>query len=124
MQSFLVQHRDPNLRAYWVWGPFLTNDTAETARENVRRYSAPNSVHYWTPTSKYAQDLAHVLRMPAGRLAWDVYLLFKSGVIWDVDPPKPTYWQHQQEILQGDPLDIPSLETHLLEALSDPSLRK
>ena len=51
--------------------------------------AVPNSVHSWTPTPKLAKDLAPVLRMGAGRLAWDIYMLYAPGVVWDREPPAP-----------------------------------
>ena len=121
MQTLLTQHRDPNLRAYWVWGPYLRSDTEKAARDSSLRYGAPNSVYFWTPTPKLATDLAANLRFPAGRLAWDVYLLYGRGTMWDSAFPRPSYWQHQLEILQGAPLDINLLDARVIESLRGPA---
>jgi len=117
MQTLLTQRRDPNVRAYWVWGPYLRNDTEKAARDNSLRYGAPNSVYFWTTTPKLSADLSTTLHLPAGRLAWDVYLLYARGKMWDAVFPQPRYWQHQLEILQGEPLDVNLLDARIIEAL-------
>jgi hypothetical protein len=117
MQVLLTQHRDPNLRSYWIWGPYLRNDAEQTARNAARTYAAPSSVHFWTPAPKLAQELAGVLRFPAGRLAWEVYLLYGRDTMWDDEFPKPLFWQHQLEILQGEKLDINVLDGRIMQAL-------
>lgn len=118
MQHFLMQRLQlPGLRAYFVWTPILGSDTRIVARENSRTYATPNSVHYWTPTQKLAKDLAPVLHMGAGRLAWDIYLLYAPGVIWDREPPAPSYWQRKHDIPQGDFYNVAVLGTRLAEIL-------
>jgi hypothetical protein len=123
MQTLLTQRRDPNVRAYWVWGPYLRNDTEKAARDNSLRYGAPNSVYFWTTTPKLATDLSSALHLPAGRLAWDIYLLYGRGKTWDSAFPQPRYWQHQLEILQGEPLDVNLLDARVIEALGGRSVR-
>ncbi len=61
MQLLLTQHRDPNLRSYFVWGPFIRSDNEAAARENAQRFAAPNSMHFWTPTPK----LERIFRLPS-----------------------------------------------------------
>lgn len=121
MQRLLVERPDPNLRAYFVWEPVLNTDGEATARQSSQRFGAPNSVHFWTPTQKLAKDMAGVLKLAADRIAWDVYLLYRKGILWQREPPSPTYWQHQLGVIQGDSLDIEILEARLTEALRLPN---
>jgi hypothetical protein len=102
MQSLMVQNRNPSLRAYFVWGPFLRGDTEAVAKNATEKYAAPGSVYFWTPSIDLGRDLALTLRMPYGRLAWDVYLAYRRGTLWEGRIPAPAYWQHQLDILQGD----------------------
>ena len=123
MQTLLTQRRDPDLRAYWVWGPYLKSDNEKAARDSALRFGAPNSAHFWTPAQKLAQELAAQLRFPAGRPAWDVYLVYGRGPLWDLAFPQPSYWQHQLEVIQGEPLDVNLLDAHVIEALRSPAPR-
>ncbi len=109
----LVQRQEKGLRSYFVWGSFLPTDNVEAARAATAKYIAPDSVYFWTPDSRLAADLAVTLRLPVGRLAWKVYLLYGRGTIWDRLPPKPTYWQQQLDVLQGDKFDIASMEVEI-----------
>ena len=121
MQLLLTQHRDPNLRSYFVWGPFIRSDNEAAARENAQRFAAPNSMHFWTPTPKLGEDLSATLRLPAGRTAWDVFLLYTKRTFWDSSPPAPAYWQQQLEVVQGDPYDVTVFDAHIVKALGSPS---
>jgi hypothetical protein len=113
----LVQRQEKELRSYFVWSSFLPTDNVEAARSATARYSAPDSVFFWAPDSRLPADLAVTLRLPVGRPAWKVYLLYGRGTIWDRLPPKPAYWQQQLDVLQGDKFDIVSLEVEIQRAL-------
>jgi len=117
MQTMLLQRRDPQVRTYFIWGPYLTGDTIETARQGTQRFLAPNSVYFWTSTQKLSAELASVLRLGMGRAAWDVYLIYRKGIIWEGQVPSPTYWQQQLEVLQGEPFNITVFEGRILEYL-------
>ncbi len=120
MQTMLVQQSNPDLRAYFVWAPFIASDSLEAARSATEKYAAPNTVYFWLPSIKIAQELAAVLRLGAGRLAWDVFLLYKRGIIWQTMIPEPTYWQQQLDILQGDAFDTMVMEAKIQQALRQP----
>ncbi len=107
------------MRSYFIWGPFLPADNAESARTATAKYGAPDSVYFWTPDTRLAADLAVTLRLPVGHLAWKVYLLYRRGIIWDRLPPKPAYWQQQLEVLQGEKFDIASMEVEIQRALRE-----
>jgi len=118
MQTLLVQQRDPNLRAYFIWGPYLTTDSEDIARASTQRLLAPNAAYYWTPTPRLGQELGSVLRLAGGRLAWDVYLLYRKEIIWEGRFPEPTYWQQQLDVIQADPLDIIKLKGRIQQLLT------
>jgi hypothetical protein len=113
MQALLLQNRKPDLRAYFVWGPYLKSDTLEIARVNSDRFAIPDVSFFWTPTERLARQLAFVLKLPADRLAWDVYLMYQKGVIWEKSFPEPTYWQRQLDVIQGEPLNIPKFQSKI-----------
>ncbi len=109
----MVQRRDPALRAYFFWGPYQGLDNQDRAREAAQKYAAPNSAHFWSPSPDISRDLAAVLRLGAGRVPFDVYLLYKKGVLWESLIPAPTYWQQQIGLVQGDGFDITRLESRI-----------
>jgi hypothetical protein len=119
MQAILMETPDPGIRAYFVWGPFLDTDSEKTAREITERVWSPNSVYFWTPDKKLAMEAGWVLQLAAGRPAWDVYLLFKRGIMWEKTFPIPTYWQQQLDVLQGDKYDPQQMRVKIHESLRE-----
>ena len=117
MQSLLARNRNSDLRAYFIWGPYLQADSLELARVDSNKFNAPAATYFWTPTDKLARELSSVLGLPAGRPAWDVYLLYAKGLTWDRTFPAPTYWQHQIDVIQGEPLNLPKLQSKVEQLL-------
>ena len=117
MQMLMNEFGDRDVRAYFVWLPALSGDSEQAARKSTERYPAPNSVYFWLAIPNAAQEAGFVLRMPTGRLAWDVYLLYRRGAIWESSFPYPTYWQHQLDILQGDAFNPPVFRARVQDAL-------
>ena len=117
MKTLLQQHQDPDLRSYWIWGPYLRTDKEEVARQNAAKFAPPGSVHYWTPSPHLAEELSSQLHLQQGRLAWDVYILYARGVVWGANFPPPTYWQHQLGVIQGEPMNVTRLDGKITDAL-------
>ncbi len=117
MQMLMMEMANQNLRAYFVWEPMLEAVNEQAARLSTTRYSAPNSVYFWTSTKKLANDVASVIRLAAGRPAWDVYFLYNRGVTWDRVFPAPNYWQQQLDVLQGDAFNPQVMRTRVRDAL-------
>ena len=118
MQALMLQNRNSGLRAYFLWGPFLRGDSEAAARAVTAKYTAPNSVYFWTRSLSLGRELAEVLRMPHGKLAWDVYLAYRKGTMWEERIPPPAYWQHQLEVLQGEPFNPTLLEARAMQLLN------
>ncbi len=117
MQTLMNEFGNQDLRAYFVWFQILTGDTEPAARHSTQLYPAPNSVYFWIASQNLAREAASVMRMAAGRLAWDAYLLYQKGVIWEAKFPAPGYWQHQLDILQGEALNPRLLRARIQDAL-------
>ena len=113
----LLHRQNPEIRPYIIWGPFLRADNEESARSAIARLTVPEAVHFWMTDIRLSADLAGTLRLPAGRLAWDVYLLYRRETMWDRTMPRPAYWQHQLDVLQGDRFNIAAMETEIQLAL-------
>jgi hypothetical protein len=117
MQTLLSRNPNPDLRAYFIWGPYLTSDTVEIARADTAKFMAPSASYFWTPSDRLARELASLLKLPSGRLAWDVYLVYGKGVAWEKTFPAPAYWQHQIGVIQGEPLNMPRFQSKIQELL-------
>ncbi len=108
-----------DLRCYIVWGPFLHTDTEAAARDTTARTWAPYTSYFWLPDLKLALEAGWVLRLAAGRPAWDVYLLYKREVLWERTFPSPGYWQQQLDVLQGDKYSPETMRVRIQEFLRE-----
>src|SRR3972149_2989825 len=50
--------------------------------------------HFYDPEKIAGKAIAAAVG-GAGRVAWDVYLVYPPGARWDHDPPVPAEWRHQ-----------------------------
>ncbi len=55
----------------------------------------PRVAHYWDPDQRVGTAFQpHIADL--GSPAWDVWMLFAPGVLWEGEaPPQPTWWEHQ-----------------------------
>ena len=86
---------DPDLAVHAIWTPILPSDRAVTAAA-LRTLTDPRVRHWWDG-DRYAQEAFRpLLGLPAGKPAWDVYLVYPRAGRWpSKGPPAPTFHQHQ-----------------------------
>ncbi len=65
------------------------------------------AIHYWDPEDRVGAAFQRHIDGLRGA-AWDVWMLFAPGVVWEGSvPPAPTWWEHQlsglDEALRLDP---------------------
>ncbi len=83
-----------SLRGLSVWLPMMSGDDPESARVASESYSDDRVEHRWDPERRLGARFAKRLGLKG--VAWDVYLVYSAGVVWDDDdPPEPTLWMHQ-----------------------------
>lgn len=114
----LVQYRTPPFRTYFVWSKYASLDDEATAREQTMKHRAPNAAYFWLPAPVLTEDLISALKIGAGRTIFDIYLLYRRGVIWESRLPAPTYWQQQIGVIQGDPFNITRMEAQIQRLMS------
>ena len=87
--------KDSDLRVYAVYLPVLDGDQ-ESRVASAAKYIPDSRVSYfWDGKGELGQGYSGVLKIPEGKTAWDVYLLFDCNAEWKESPPVPTYWMHQ-----------------------------
>ncbi len=114
----MMELGDRDVRAYFVWVPILEPDNEQAARRSTQRYQAPNSVYFWAPTRKLSDGVASIIGLAAGRPAWDVYFLYRKGIVWDRVFPAPSYWQQQLDVIQGDAFNPVVMRARIKDALT------
>jgi hypothetical protein len=77
-----------------VWMKGLSEDYPNRAAEQAPQFRGDRIHQFWD-----GQDLLGALVATgldrAGLVAWDIYLGFRSGVVWGEEMPEPAGWVHQ-----------------------------
>lgn len=97
----LLQERNiPGLSVHMVWSTQLGAEERHVPGAASLIASA-RVLQYWDPGN--AVGTAFESRIPGLSFpAWDVWMLFAPGVVWEGDePPEPTWWEHQLGVLDA-----------------------
>ncbi|MEP6697724.1 MAG: hypothetical protein ABJA34_12740 [Pseudonocardiales bacterium] len=94
MQRDVFSHvPDRRLAGYLVWVP-IKGATKNEVPQATRTVPDPRAQHYWDRTRDLVNAYSPVLGLDGP--AWDVYLIYRTGVRWEGStPPKPDYWMQQ-----------------------------
>jgi hypothetical protein len=107
MQTDVLEKIDEaSLRILVAWVPILPDDSEAAAIESSALVPDARASHFWDATRVLPPLFAPVLGLPESWPAWDVYMVFATGVRWVDAPPTPSYWEHQL----GDEVDAPVLD--------------
>ena len=89
-----------NLSVHVIWSNQLGAKEQHVAG-GARLMSDARAAHYWDPENRAGTAFQrHIADL--GSPAWDVWMLFAPGVVWEGDvPPAPTWWEHQLSGLEG-----------------------
>jgi hypothetical protein len=84
----------PALRGLVVFLPMVGGDDEAAARTRTGELRDARIATSWDP----GRGVGRAFRKPLGlrATAWDVYLVYPPGVVWEGDaPPPPAQWMHQ-----------------------------
>lgn len=87
--------RPSDLQPIVVWIDMLPEDdwlAAQQAAEIFYEYPFVSQFH--DPRRLIGKAVADVLGSP-GKIAWDIYLLYPAGSLWEANAPYPNDWVHQ-----------------------------
>ena len=89
-----------------VWLPMLEDDDEFAVREASGSHLLdPRVKHFWDAEGDLQWRYAGLLNLPENQPAWDIYMLFQQGTIWQEDPPRPDFWMHQLPVDSAPALD-------------------
>lgn len=86
----------PALQASILWIPMLPNDTPLTSAQAAATFTHPRIQMEHDPHQQAGTYLAKRLG-GTDWIAWDCYLLYPPGVVWQDELPQPDQWYHQLE---------------------------
>ncbi|HEY6101662.1 MAG TPA: hypothetical protein VI007_00395 [bacterium] len=92
--TVLGAHPRAGLSVFVIWVPVLATDSIENARTTVNLIDDPRAVHYYDEKREAGHAIAEAVGGTEA-IAWDCYLFFRAGVMWDKVLPTPDRWMHQ-----------------------------
>lgn len=75
-----------------------SGDTEVTAIGTARAIRNPRVRHFYD-ADKLAGRAVAVSLGGEGETAWDIYLFYEQGTVWQHRPPVPVAWAHQYDRL-------------------------
>jgi hypothetical protein len=93
----LEQFPDADISVSLVWIDMLSSDNVDAARPMAASLADRRVTHFHDPRPErhagraFGKDIMRFGSMAA----WDVYLFYAPGLIWEADLPPPTEWFHQ-----------------------------
>lgn len=102
----IVQGLGPEskLAVFVVWIDMLPADNGEAARRQAACMLDPRITHFHDGTKRAGSAIAMAMGAQ-DRVAWDIYLIYPPGTVWESAAPKPQAWVHQLVgALWADPL--------------------
>lgn len=80
----------------------MDSDVLKAAQEAVNSFDDPRVANFFDPEQISGKAVAGSLGNP-GEVAWDMYLFYKPGALWQDEPPAPLAWMHQLSDSWADP---------------------
>jgi hypothetical protein len=112
VQSEVLEVIEGNdLAVYAVWEPILKTDDERSSRKATILFPDARVSNYWVDSPAVGRLFQAPLNITT-EPAWDVYLVYASGIAWGDDgPPRPSYFMHQLggRLPDGQRLDGPKL---------------
>ena len=96
MQTQVLERvESASLAVYAVWEPILKTDDERSSRQATTLFPDDRVSNYWVDTRAVGRLFQAPIELTT-EPAWDVYLLYAPGVVWEEDgPPRPNYFMHQ-----------------------------
>jgi hypothetical protein len=119
--SVLEKVSSESLAVYAVWEPILRTDDERSSRKATALFQDARVVNYWTDSQDFGEAFQPVIELTT-EPAWDVYLVYPPGVVWQGDePPRPGFFMHQLggRLPDAQRLDGPRLADEIRKLLPE-----
>ena len=83
-----------DISASIVWINMLPEDSLEAAAPSINVLNDKRCRHFYDPNQIVGKSIAELVGW-SSQVAWDIYLFFEPGAVWQDTPPEPRYWMHQ-----------------------------
>ena len=97
-----AEGRDVQRSVLLVWVEAFPIDAKGRPGKRVELFAGdPRITHYYDDRQLAAHAVAQALGWPPGTVAFDAYLFFSSGRVWENSLPPPEVWFHQRRGLSA-----------------------
>lgn len=94
-EGVIAEIESDDFVAYVVWEPILNTDSEPSSRRAATLFPDPRVKSYWVRSRTVGELFQNAIQLRT-EPAWDVYLVYRPGIVWEGDtPPEPTYYMHQ-----------------------------
>jgi len=83
-----------DLEVMIAWISMMDGDTYEAAEKAAAKFSDVRANQFYDPQKLTGRALAESLGHKT-EVAWDMYLFYPTGTIWQENPPPPETYVHQ-----------------------------
>ncbi len=83
-----------DIRIAIVWINMLQGDSEERAQKAAQKFTDARVTQFYDPEKHTGQKIAASIGWDH-KVAWDIYLFYSAGSVWDENPPDPAAWMHQ-----------------------------
>lgn len=108
-----------SLSVFVVWEPIFRTDSAKAARKATTLLPDRRVESFWVESLRVGELFQPSIGLES-EPAWDVYLVFPPGAMWEGEtPPRPEFFMHQLggRLPEAQSLDGPGLARAIEEAL-------
>lgn len=95
-QSIIARNPIPGLAIFVVWIDLLPRDNSFSASTSAKAYFADTqAIQFHDPERRVGKAFAAALGADKDKVAWDFYMFFEGGQIWEKLPPTPKAYLHR-----------------------------
>lgn len=101
MQTSIIEaYPEENISVSIVWIPvYGAGDTQLAAAKSAHSMRDPRVRHFYDPEERVGEAIAASLG-GEGQIAWDIYLFYEPGSVWEGELPAPIGWAHQLTVCE------------------------
>jgi len=100
-RSVLKSFPDADICVGIVWIKMNPKDDIAAAKKALQGFKVKRIKHFYDSQQSSGKSIAKDLPLNA-EVAWDIYLFYPKGIVWEDKIPKPSKWMHQMSDTDAD----------------------
>ena len=98
--QILGQFPNARIKVLVLWSPLLGRDSSFAAQDATVYLTDPRAQHFWDLWTFGVSHYTQKFEYPEDRLAWDIFVLYESGIDWRSSgaAPDPSFWMQHHNL--------------------------